>query len=80
MLGPIQNREPFFILSGGNQPSSNLEPAAHGQRSRDYVMFVQSGFNEVAHSAKITAQRRATSQNPPDSRAVSSASRSGCRS
>lgn len=29
--------------------------------------FAQSGFNEVAHSAKIDPQRRATSQNPPDS-------------
>jgi hypothetical protein len=29
--------------------------------------FAQSGFNEVAHGAKIRAQRRATSQKPPDS-------------
>ena len=41
MLGPVQNREPVLHLAGGNQPSSNLEPVAHGRRSRDYVMFVQ---------------------------------------
>jgi hypothetical protein len=29
--------------------------------------FVQSGFNEVALSAKPRRHRRATSQNPPDS-------------
>ena len=29
--------------------------------------LAQSGFNEVAHSARPTPQRRATSQNPPDS-------------
>ena len=34
--------------------------------------FVQSGFNEVAHSAKPDTQRRATSQNPPDSARESS--------
>ncbi|WP_222426228.1 MULTISPECIES: hypothetical protein, partial [unclassified Sphingobium] len=32
---------PFFILSGGNQPSSNPVHLAKGRRSRDYVMFVQ---------------------------------------
>lgn len=41
MLGPVQNREPVLHLAGGNQPSSNLEPVAHGRRSRDYVMFDQ---------------------------------------
>lgn len=41
MLGPVQNREPVLHLAGGNQPSSNLEPVAHGRRSRDYVMFVE---------------------------------------
>jgi len=30
--------------------------------------FAQSGFNEVAHGAKIPAQRRATLQKPPDSK------------
>jgi len=30
--------------------------------------LAQSGFNEVAHSARPDPQRRATSQNPPDSR------------
>jgi hypothetical protein len=29
--------------------------------------LAQSGFNEVAHRAKIEDHRRATSQNPPDS-------------
>ena len=29
--------------------------------------LAQSGFNEVAHSARPDPQRRATSQNPPDS-------------
>jgi hypothetical protein len=32
--------------------------------------FVQSGFNEVALNAKPRRHRRATSQNPPDSRAA----------
>ena len=32
----------------------------------------QTGFNEVAHSAKPAPQRRATSQNPPDSQVVDS--------
>jgi len=30
---------PFFILPGGNQPSSNPVHLANGRRSRDYVMF-----------------------------------------
>ena len=33
---------PFFILSGGNQPSSNPVHLAKGRRSRDYVMFVRN--------------------------------------
>ena len=34
--------------------------------------LAQSGFNEVAHSAKPDAHRRATSQNPPDSQEAES--------
>src|SRR3546814_14969492 len=37
MLGP----SPYFILSGGNQPSSHLVLLDHRRRTRDYVMFVQ---------------------------------------
>ncbi|MBZ9649130.1 hypothetical protein K9B33_16445 [Sphingobium sp. 3R8] len=33
---------PFFILPGGNQPSSNPVHLANGRRSRDYFMFVRA--------------------------------------
>jgi len=35
---------PFFILPGGNQPSSNPVHLANGRRSRDYVMFAVLAF------------------------------------
>lgn len=41
----------------------DTNPIARGRVSR----FAQSGFNEVAHRAKLDDHRRATSQNPPDS-------------
>ncbi|WP_037520027.1 hypothetical protein, partial [Sphingomonas sp. LH128] len=42
-----------------NQPSSNLEPVAHGRRSRDYVMFVRWSLSALgAHASMLVLVSR----------------------
>src|SRR3546814_1850248 len=55
MLGP----SPYFILSGGNQPSSHLVLLDHRRRTRDYVMFVQRpDLSKTAPLSRTTSERR----------------------
>src|SRR3546814_8177754 len=55
MLGP----SPYFILSGGNQPSSHLVLLDHRRRTRDYVMFVQlPDLSKTAPLSRTTSERR----------------------
>src|SRR3546814_13328618 len=55
MLGP----SPYFILSGGNQPSSHLVLLDHRRRTRDYVMFVQRpDLSKTAPLSRTTSEPR----------------------